>query len=125
MRFMIQMVINIFVCRKGLEIISKMAVKSDRIERKAIAVYILFALTLVLLNQGAFMFFKTKNLYEVIGAQRRMTIGELKEWGERRRVELYQIGSEPATIPESTFLEIINVLTHPARRLSYDSFGHW
>lgn len=31
MRFMIQMIINMFVCKKGLEIISKMAIKSDRI----------------------------------------------------------------------------------------------
>lgn len=30
MRFMIQMVINIFICRKGLDIISKMVVRSDK-----------------------------------------------------------------------------------------------
>ena len=63
MRFMIQMVINMFVCRKGLDIISKMAVRSDKIERKAIAMYILMAIILFLLNQGAYMFFKNQNLY--------------------------------------------------------------
>lgn len=120
---MIQMVINIFVCRKGLDIISKMAIRSDRIERRAIGAYLLLALVLLLLNQGAFMFFKNNNLYEVIGVKRGMGISELKEWAQRRRVELYQIGSVPAAVPESTFLEIVSVLTHPARRLSYDSFG--
>jgi hypothetical protein len=87
-----------FVCKKGLEVISKIAVKSDKIEKKAIGIFILFALTLFLLNQGAYMFFKDKNLYEVIGVSRRMSISELKEWGVKRRVELYQIGSEPAPV---------------------------
>lgn len=59
----------------------------------------------------------------MVGVQRKMSITDLKQWAERRRVEIYQIGSVPATVPESTFLEAISVLTHPARRLSYDSFG--
>ena len=74
-RFMIQMVINIFVCRKGMQIIAKMAIKSDKIEKKALLTFIVFALILFLLNQGAFMFFKDKNIYESLGVNRRMSIG--------------------------------------------------
>lgn len=100
MRFMIQMIINMFVCKKGLEIISKMSLKSDRIEKKAIAIYLLFALILFLLNQGAFMFFKDKNLYEQVGVPRSMGLSEIKEWSTRKRVELYQIGSSPTSLTE-------------------------
>lgn len=79
---------------------------------------------LLLLNQGAFMFFKNDNIYQVLGIQRAMPTTDIKQWAERRRVEIYQIGSVPANVPESTFLDMVGVLTHPARRLTYDSFGY-
>ncbi len=86
--------------------------------------YVLFALVLLLLNQGAFMFFKNDNIYQILGIHRGMPVGDIKHWAEKRRVEIYQIGSVPSTVPESSFLEMVGVVTHPARRLTYDSFGY-
>lgn len=51
-----------------------MAIKSDKIEKKSVVVFLIFGMTLFLLNQGAFMFFKDKNLYELVGIPRKMNI---------------------------------------------------
>ena len=36
------------------------------------------------------MFFKDDNLYQKIGASRRLNIVELKQWGNQRRSELFK-----------------------------------
>lgn len=40
------------------------------------------------------------------------------------KIEYYQKGTQVPPLPLKDFTEIISVLTHPARRLSYDSFGY-
>lgn len=40
------------------------------------------------------------------------------------KIEYYQKGAQVPQLPLKDFTEIISVLTHPARRLSYDSFGY-
>ena len=83
-------------------------------------------LTLILLtvNIGTFKFFKDTNLYEKIGVSRKMSTLEIKEWAQTMKIELYQKGTQVPQLPLKDFTEIISVLTHPARRLSYDSFGY-
>ena len=83
-RFFVQMGINIFLCRKAQEIISKRVMKEEKISKKSYLIYIVFALTLFMVNQSVFLFFKDDNLYQKIGAPRKLNIVELKEWGKFR-----------------------------------------
>ena len=73
-RFFVQMAINIFLCRKAQEIISKRVMKEEKISKKSYLIYVVFALTLFMVNQSVFMFFKDDNLYQQIGAPRKLNI---------------------------------------------------
>ena len=88
MRFFLQMGVNIFLCKKAQDIIGKRMVKEEKISAKSYAVFIVFAVTLLLVNQSLFMFFKDYNLYEKIGAPRKLNAVELKSWGTLRQAEL-------------------------------------
>ena len=76
-RFFIQMVINMFLCGKAQKIIANRVMKEEKISKTSYLIFVVFALFLFLTNQTTFMFFKDPNLYEKIGAPRRLTIGEL------------------------------------------------
>ena len=69
------MIINVFLCKKAQEIIAKRVMKEPKISKQTYAIYIIFAITLFCVNQGVFMFFKDPNLYEKIGASRRLNMG--------------------------------------------------
>lgn len=88
------MIINIFLCKKAQEIIAKRVVKEEKISKQSYLIYVVFALTLFFVNQGVYMFFKDHNLYEKIGAPRRLNIVELKDWGKQRRSQLFMEYSE-------------------------------
>lgn len=62
--------------------------KEEKVSTKSYLVFIVFAITLFLVNQTIFMFFKDYNLYEKIGAPRKLNIVELKSWGTMRHAEL-------------------------------------
>ena len=62
-RFFVQMIINIFLCKKAQEIIGKRVMKENKPTKKSYAIYIAFAITLFLVNQSIYMFFKDYNLY--------------------------------------------------------------
>ena len=83
-RFFVQMIINIFLCKKAQDIIGKRIMKEEKISSKSYLIYFVFAILLFTANQGIFLFFKDANLYEKIGAPRRLNIKELKEWGNDR-----------------------------------------
>lgn len=80
-RFFIQMIINVFLCNQAQKIISKRIMTEENISRKTIMTYVVFAITLFLVNQSIFMFFKDYNLYETLGVSRSLNIVELKKWG--------------------------------------------
>lgn len=80
-RFFVQMFINIFLCDRAQKIISKRVIKEEKISRVSYLIFAGFALALLAVNQATFMFFKDPNLYEQIGASRRLSILELKKWG--------------------------------------------
>lgn len=62
-RFFVQMIINIFLCKKAQEIIAKRVMKEDKLSKKSYLIYVVFALTLFAVNQSVYMFFKNDNLY--------------------------------------------------------------
>lgn len=74
MRFLIQMAINMFVIKKGQEIIAANTMKSDKITFKSLLTFISLAVILIGLNQTAYFFFKNHNLYEKVGASRRFSL---------------------------------------------------
>lgn len=87
-RFFVQMIINIFLCKKAQEIIGKRVMKEEKLSKKSYIIYVVFALTLFIVNQSVYMFFKDQNLYEKIGASRMLNIVELKAWGFEKKSQL-------------------------------------
>jgi len=62
------MMINMYVCRKGQEIISNYTVKNDKITFKAYLMFIALVVVLLGVNQSIYFFFKNDNLYQKVGA---------------------------------------------------------
>lgn len=64
-RFLVQMVMNVFVCNYAKKKIAKIATKKGgKRTLKSYLIFILFSVTLIALNQAVFFFFKPRNLYE-------------------------------------------------------------
>ncbi len=84
------MIINIFLCKKAQDMISKRVMKEEKLSKKSYLIYVIFAFMLFMVNQSIYMFFKDDNLYQKIGASRRLNIVELKQWGNQRRSELFK-----------------------------------
>ena len=63
MRFFIQMALNIFLCRKGQEIIAKAVVRQDRTTLRTLLYFALLATLLFVLNQELYFYFKNPNIY--------------------------------------------------------------
>lgn len=63
-RFLVQMVMNVFVCGYAKKRIAKIATKKEgKRALKSYLIFLVFAITLIGLNQGVFFFFKPANLY--------------------------------------------------------------
>jgi hypothetical protein len=62
-RFFIQMLINLFLCNQAQKMIGKRVMSEDKLSKKTIMIYIVFAITLFAVNQSLFMYFKDPNLY--------------------------------------------------------------
>lgn len=62
-RFFIQMFINVFLCNQVQKMISKRVMSEDKLSKKTIMIYVVFAITLFVVNQSLFMYFKDPNLY--------------------------------------------------------------
>ena len=85
------MALNIFLCRKGQEMIAKAVVRQDRVTLKTVLYFVLLATVLFLVNQELYFYFKNPNLYQQLGVPRSMTIPELKQWS---RTNLPRMASE-------------------------------
>ena len=83
---MIQMAINFFVCKKGQSIIAANTMKNDKITMRSYLVFLALVVILIGLNQAAYFFFKNHNLYELVGAPRKMSLMELKEFQKVRKI---------------------------------------
>lgn len=87
-RFFIQMALNIFLCRKGQEIIAKATVRQDRTTLRTFLYFALLASILFIVNQELYFYFKNPNLYQKLGLPRSMTIQQMKQWGKRELPKL-------------------------------------
>lgn len=64
-RFVVQMIMNVYVCKYAKEKISKMATKKNgKRSLKSYLVFFIFSIALITLNQTAYFIFKPRNLYE-------------------------------------------------------------
>ena len=91
-RFLVQNVMNIFICNYAQKRISKEAVKEGN--RKNIKYYLLFALfafTMIGLNQVVYFIFKPINLYEELELRRSMSMEEIKSAGNDIKVKIMQM----------------------------------
>jgi hypothetical protein len=73
-RFFIQMLINVFLCNQVQKIISKRVVSEEKVTKKSLLIYLVFAITLFMVNQGLFFYFKDHNIYESLGVSRSLNI---------------------------------------------------
>lgn len=87
------MMMNIFLCKKAQEIIARETLKSDKVGLRALSIFVVFALLLFSINQGAFFYFKDANLYQQLGVRRSMGIADLKEWGSQQMAEMRRQGA--------------------------------
>ena len=91
-RFLVQNIMNIFICNYAQKKISKEALKKGN--KKSINYYLLFALfalTMVALNQLVYFVFKPRNLYEELELRRSMSMEEIKNAGDDIKVKIMQM----------------------------------
>ncbi len=63
-RFLVQMFMNVFLCKYAKKKIAKIATKKQgKRAFKSYLIFIIFAVCLIGLNQAVFFFFKPRNLY--------------------------------------------------------------
>lgn len=124
-RFVIQSMVNIFVCNQAGKRFNAMILKQRAITPKSYLYFAIFAFTIISINQLLFFAFKTENLYEKINLPRKLSLSEVKKHGDELAIELMkkQMPADEKIRKINEISEIISVLSHPARRLTYDSFG--
>lgn len=95
-RFLIQMVVNIVICKYAKQRIAKIATKKQG--KKAFKGYLallLFAVLLIGLNQALFFFFKPLNLYQELNIPRSMSPDQIKLYEEDLKIKIMQMDKMP------------------------------
>lgn len=80
-RFLVQMIMNVMICKYAQKKISKIATKKEG--KRALKSYLLFlgfVIIMIGLNQGVYFFFKPRNLYEELNIPRNMPPDQIKAY---------------------------------------------
>lgn len=91
-RFLVQMIMNVFICSYAQKKIAKIA--SKREGRRSIKSYLhffAFAVILIALNQAVYFMFTPPNLYEELGLRRSDSIEQIKQYKDDLKIQIMQI----------------------------------
>lgn len=123
-RFIIQTIVNIIVCNYAKGRFQKMA-QTGKHNWKSLAFFLLFTVVLLGANQIIYFMFKDRNLYEELEVSRRMSGAEITEYANDIKIKIMSMNMDMNTRLEKVnqLQAMVQVLTHPATRLTYDSFG--
>lgn len=126
-RFIVQMIMNVFICNFAKKRLAKMTTKKEgKRALKSYVTFLLFVVVLIGLNQAIYFIFKPKNLYEELEIPRSMPPEQIKAYMKDLEVKILQMDNIPYEQRMGNIEKLhgmVYVLIHPARRLSYDTFG--
>ena len=126
-RFIVQMIMNVYICNFAKKRLIKMTSRKEgKKALKSYIVFLLFVIVLIGLNQTLYFFFKPKNLYEELEISRSMSPAEIEKYQKDLELKIMQMENIPYNQRMENIKKLesmVQVLTHPARRLSYDTFG--
>lgn len=116
--------INMYVCKRFFTRYGRKD-KSQRVTLKEFVVIVGFMFALLVANQAFYFLTAPQNLYSVAGVTRRMTPKEISNRISDAKVEVMseKIDLQQRLLKAHQLDEIEKLLTHRARRLTYDSFG--
>lgn len=120
------MIMNVVVCKYAKKKIAKIATKKQGKKAfKSYLIFLIFIVAIIGLNQAVYFFFKPRNLYEELNIPRSMPSDQIKKYEDDLKIKIMQT-SMPMQDKMANINKLeamVQVLTHPARRLSYDTFG--
>ena len=123
MRFLMMSIFNMYICNMAKKRLGK---DGKQITLKNYLKFFVFMIVLLGINQGVFMYMQENNLYEEIEVARSMPVAEFKKHQQELEIKIMQ-RSEIPMAKRVEFLHqvesIIKTLSHPATRLTYDTFG--
>ena len=116
--------INMYLCKKFFQRYGRKD-KSQPIKLKELTLIVGFMLFIIFGNQLYYFLTAPQNLYSVAGVTRIMTPQEISNRITEAKVEIMQekIDIQARLFQAKQLDEIEKLLTHRARRLTYDSFG--
>lgn len=90
-RFLVQMIMNVVVCKYAKKKIAKIATKKQGKKAfKSYLIFLLFVVSIIGLNQAVYFFFKPRNLYEELNISRSMPPDQIKSYEDETKIKIMQ-----------------------------------
>jgi hypothetical protein len=80
------MVVNMVIWKKGSSVLISNVMKNDKVTYKSYLLFIIFVAIIIIINHLLFFYFKNPNLYELVGASRKLSLIELKQFQKQKKI---------------------------------------